>query len=76
MRVKINESEYSRVQSLWVRHVFKRLVSNIDIYNKFEKALGIESSSKSIEIYHVFDEKKFFLNVLKYGINYENLKNL
>lgn len=73
--VHISESEYYRIYFLWVQSVFKKFINDLKSYDKFEKAVGIDSTNQ-LDIYELVDEQKFFLAVIKFSIDFKELKQI
>lgn len=75
-KIKIDLEDYDRAAQQWIRDVFKKLHYEPEIYDKFERAIGIkyENTKHGYQyIFEVVNEKKFLISVLKYSIKFENL---
>jgi hypothetical protein len=75
-RISIELEDYDAAAHLWVKDVFKKIHFESEIYDKFERAIGIKyEDTKNGYIYNfvVENEKKFLISTLKYSIKFQNI---
>lgn len=75
-KVLIDLEDYDKAAQNWVKEVFKKIHFEPNIYDKFEKAIGIKYEDTKNGFQYIFDvvnEKKFLISILKYSIKFENL---
>ena len=75
-KISINLEDYELAAHNWIKQVFKRLHHEPEIYEKFDRAIGlkyINTKDGYKYCFEVLDEKKFLISVLKYSINFITL---
>jgi hypothetical protein len=87
MFIGFEESEdYYNAASQWIHEIFKRATSELNVYERFDNAVGIRyieqysSTYSKIKDYaeltfEVINHKKFMLAAIKYNIKFKTLNH-
>lgn len=87
MYIGFEDSEdYYNAASQWIHEVYKRATNESNVYEKFDKAIGIRyieqfspdySKIKSYDefVFEVVNQKKFMVAAIKYRIKFKTINH-